>query len=468
MQEKRVIGVMDPNHYGFLVSLEKLIANAIPSVTYKGVDYKIETKRMKCKPYDVLDAWTETSVILNRGAHWNRHRGSFFQLINWKTHLIYNMFSFKAIDKNVGYGMMSELGLKVPPTWAIPQKDYSKMFEGSDGKIQADLIFEDHELFDLAAIGAAVGYPAYLKPQDGGGWVGVTKVNNAEELQEAYDKSEDKPMNLQKAIDGYREFCRSVGVGPQVLPMHYNASAKYSHDRYMRNENQAVEFNFLTEKENIEIKKITKIINAFYGWDHNSCESLITKDGDIYIIDYINAYPDSAITSLHFYFQDLIKAMAKWLVFCAVVGRKEGYNFMKYWPDFFRVRAEGKEKGWSYEKLLDEYEKIADRFWQRKEFEEFCDEALKDFDQKALEFFASPEFDAVLRIDIERFFKIPEERPAKYAHYRGILDFWLYTEKDRLDHLKAQLEEGQQNTKASKKSEAANKKPSSKEKKAKK
>ncbi len=436
MDEKKVIGLMDPNHYGFLVSIEKLIARAVQSVKYKGKTYEIATKRMKCKPYDVLDAWTETNVILNRGAHWNRHRCSFFQLVNWKTHLIYNMFSFKAIDKNVGYGVMHELGLKVPATWAIPQKDYSKMFEGSEGKIHPELLFEDHELFDLEHVGECVGYPAYLKPQDGGGWIGVTKVCNYAELQDAYDKSEDKPMNLQRSVDDYKEFCRSVGVGPQVLPMHYNASAEYSHDRYMRSADKAVEFNFLSNKETEEVNKITKIINAFYGWDHNSCESLINQSGEVFIIDYINAYPDSSMISLHFYFQELVKSMVKWLVFCAVVGRSEGYNFMSTWPKFFAKREESKKKGWDYEKLLSEYEKIADDYWQTKEFEEFCKEALPDFDEKAFEFFGSLEFDAIMRVDIEKYFKLETERPGKYAHYRGILDFWLHAEEDRLKNMK--------------------------------
>ena len=430
-KERKVIGVMDPNYYAFLVTLERLIAHACPSTVYNGKEYEIATKRMKCHPYDVLNAWTETSVIMNRGAHWNRHRGSFFEILCPKTHLIYNMFSFKAIDKNAGYGMMNNIGLKVPPTWAIPQKDYSKMFEGSKSNLQKDLIFEDHEFFDLEKIGEAVGYPAFLKPQDGGGWIGVTKVNNFEELQKAYDESEDKPMNLQKAVD-YREFCRSVGVGPQIMPMHYNASAKYSHDRYLRNEHQAVDFNFLSPEESVEIRQLTKIINAFYGWDHNSCESLITDDGDIFIIDYINAYPDSSLTSLHFYFPGLVKAMAKWLIYCAVVGRKNGYNFMDNWPKFYAVREKGLKEGWDYNKFLDEYEKIADEYWHTDEFEKFCSKSLADFDEKALEFFASEEFDSILQEDVKRFFRIESERPAKYAHYRGMMDFWVHCEKERL------------------------------------
>jgi len=41
-------------------------------------------------------------------------------------------------------------------------------------------------LFDLGAIGAQLGYPLYLKPCSGGGWVAVTRVENEAELHDAY------------------------------------------------------------------------------------------------------------------------------------------------------------------------------------------------------------------------------------------------------------------------------------------
>ncbi|MGV8119045.1 MAG: hypothetical protein AB2L14_04690 [Candidatus Xenobiia bacterium LiM19] len=432
--EKRVIGIMDPNYYSFLASLEKLIRHLAPKVEYNGTVYELFTKRMKCRPYNTLGADTETCVIMNRGAHWNPHRNSFFSIVSRKVHVTYNMFSFKAIDKNAGYGQMYDLGLKIPPTWAIPQKDYSKMFEESkDSKsnLQPDLIFEDHELFDLEQIGSEVGYPAYLKPQSGGGWIGVTKVNDYKELKEAYDKSEDKPMNLQKAVD-YKEFCRSVGIGPQIMPMHYNATAEFSHDRYMRSPDQAIEFNFITPEQTKEVRQLTKLINAYYGWDHNSCESLVTESGDIYIIDYINAYPDSSFVSLHFYFPEVVKSMARWLIFCAVVGRGDGYDFMKNWPAFYKVMEDSKKKGWSYHETLDKYEAIADEYFDTARFEEFCQNNLEGFDEKALEFFSSDEFEQIIEGEVSRHFKIAQERPAKIQHYQGIHNFWIHCERERL------------------------------------
>jgi hypothetical protein len=342
---------------------------------------------------------------------------------------------------------MHDLGFHIPLTWAIPQKDYSKMFEDPKSNLQADLIFEDHELFDLEKIGEEVGYPAFLKPQEGGGWVGVKKVNNFQELKEAYDKSEDKPQNLQKAVD-YKEFCRSVGIGPQVMPMHYNADAEFSHDRYMRSATQAVDFNFITAEQAKEIRQITKTINAFYGWDHNSCESLIDEKGTINIIDYINAYPDSSFCSLHFYFPEVVKSMVRWLFFCAVAGREDGMDFMCNWPKFFNAREEAIKKNWTYEQTLDEYERIADEYFETRKFEKFCKEQLPDFDEKCLEFFSSRAFDDIMTEEVGRHFKIAHERPEKVEHYRGIHNFWLHCEKNRLEHLKEPAKKAQKETPA--------------------
>ena len=46
---------------------------------------------------------------------------------------------------------------------------------------------------------------------------------------------------------------------------------------------------------------ISRIVNAFFRWEFNSCEMLV-KGGEVYPIDYANACPDVALTSLHYYF----------------------------------------------------------------------------------------------------------------------------------------------------------------------
>ncbi|MEZ0374373.1 MAG: hypothetical protein ACAI44_35125, partial [Candidatus Sericytochromatia bacterium] len=269
--------------------------------------------------------------------------------------------------------------------------------------------------------------------------VDVIKVNNVHELHEAYHKIKDKPVNLQKAVD-YKEFVRVVGVGPQMMPMHYNASAKFSHDRYLRDENVAVEHNFLPPEQFDEVCKITKIINAFYNWDHNSCEILVDQDGTSHPIDFANAYPDSNVTSLHFYFPELVKAMARWLIFIAVTGRKKPL-FAQYWEEMHKIKDKAEKKGWTYKQTIDAYAELADEAFQTKDFEKFVKESLPDFEAQAYSYFSSEGYDSIVSESVERYFKFPHEWPNKKMHYKGIHQFWLHCERNRLGlSLEEQLE----------------------------
>lgn len=423
------IGIMDPNQYAFAESIERLINKCNYTIKHDGEEHAVTVRRIKSRPYNSLGASSSCKVIMNRGAHWNPHFNSFFLMVSPDVYLINDMISFRSIDKNCSYGHMHRLGLHIPRTWAIPQQDNSDIL--SDDKANADLIFSYYELFDLREVGEAVGFPAYIKPQDGGGWVGVKRVENMEELFEAYQKSGKRPMNLQQAID-YQEFVRTVGVGPVMMPMHYNAKAEFSHDRYMRNETTAVEHNFLSAEWHHEVSTITKIINAFYGWDHNSCESLVGKDGVVYPIDFANAYPDSSPISLHYYFPELVKAMVRWLTFCAVTRRTKRVDFAYHWPRFFAVADKLAAGDLDYQGAMAEYLKIADEHFSTEQFEEFCATHMADFDEQAVDFFASDSFHEILEQEVGNYFKIPNERPAKMQHYGGIFKFWEHCERQRL------------------------------------
>ena len=425
---EKIIGIMDPNGYSFRAAFEGLINFLKPQIEYNGEIHEIITQRISTRPYNVLKAICPYSAIINRGAHWNPHHNSFFMTVGYKSYLLNDMISFTSINKNTSYGHMFKLGFNVPSTIALPQQDYSELVENP--KVNTELIFSEHEFFDLKSLGEEVGYPAYLKPQSGGGWIGVTKVNNDQELIDTYNKSGNKPMNLQKAIE-YREFVRTVGIGPQMLPMHYNASAQYSHDRYLRSENQAVDFDFLTKEENEEIRLITKVINAFYKWDHNSCETLIGHDGKCYPIDFANAYPDSSVVSLHYYFPDLVKSMVKWMIFCTVTNRKKSFNFAYDWPQYFEINE---DKDLSYKEKLQLYSTVADEYFETKKFEDFCDKYLVDFDKKSKKFFASKDFEDIIRQEVDYYFNLPHERPLKVQHYLGINKFWLHCQDAKLNN----------------------------------
>ena len=79
---------------------------------------------------------------------------------------------------------------------------------------------------------------------------------------------------------------------------------------------------------------MTLVINAFFGWDFNSCEAL-RSNGVWRPIDFANACPDSQVTSLHFHFPWLIKANLRWSIFCAATKRCLNTNLN--WRAYFDI-----------------------------------------------------------------------------------------------------------------------------------
>src|SRR5262249_56596978 len=66
-----------------------------------------------------------------------------------------------------------------------------------------------------------IGYPLFMKPYDGGAWRGVSRINNPGELHAAYNASGEMLMHLQKAVDHYDVFARSLSIGAETMVMRF-------------------------------------------------------------------------------------------------------------------------------------------------------------------------------------------------------------------------------------------------------
>ena len=89
-------------------------------------------------------------------------------------------------------------------------------------------------------------------------------------------------------------FARALTIGPETMVMNFRPDEPM-HRRY------AVSHGFLSPQVGAEAVTIAQTVNAFFRWEFNSCEMLV-RDGVVYPIDYANACPDVAVTSLHYYF----------------------------------------------------------------------------------------------------------------------------------------------------------------------
>ena len=193
-------------------------------------------------------------------------------------YLLNSPFTFQSMEKHAAYCAMIRCGLKVPRTVLVPFK------RPPDNARWAYTAARYNRPFDLGEIAERVGYPLFMKPYDGGQWVGVTRIRDEAELHRAYDASGERLMHLQAAIDGYDVFARSLSIGPETMVMHFRPEQPM-HDRY------AVAHDFLTPEVGAEVVTISRLVNAFFRWEFNSCECLVRGD-EVYPIDYANACPD--------------------------------------------------------------------------------------------------------------------------------------------------------------------------------
>jgi hypothetical protein len=265
---------------------------------------------------------------------------------------------------------MMHLGMPIPETWMIPPKSYEPTPD------LAPTLKSYAKLFDLGAIGKSIGYPMFMKPYDGGGWRAVSRVADEAALRMRYEESGKGVMHLQAAVDGFDRFVRCIGLGPQTHLVRYVPDAPL-HDRYSQDPPG------LSDDEAQLMRDTTLTINAFFGWDFNSCESL-RKDGTWYPIDFANPCPDSQVTSLHRHFPWLVKANLKWSIFCAVTKRPMRRTLD--WDPFYAVAA---EPDVPYRERLRAYAAIAEERFEATRFEEFCAEHLPHLDEVAWEFFGT-------------------------------------------------------------------------------
>ncbi|MCB9883609.1 MAG: hypothetical protein H6834_17610, partial [Planctomycetes bacterium] len=187
------------------------------------------------------------------------------------------------------------------------------------------------------------------------------------------------------------------------------------HDRY------TIDFDFLEPDDVKELEDITLTINAFFGWDFNSCESL-RQDGTWYPIDFANPCPDSQVTSLHFHWPWLIKAKIRWSLFCAMTKRTMRLNLS--WGEFFEVDPE-----LPYRERLTAYAKIARKRFDADAFESFCKNELADLDAIAWDWFGTEDCHNAIRAKVTALYPEDEHDEFSELFWRRV-QLWRERERD--------------------------------------
>ncbi len=345
MAHTHLIGLLLGTEEDWPTAFEHLLGKVGP-ISYGGETHELTSERITNEPFD-LRYRPRYRLVIDRLGWWYTVPREWLKKISLMddVYLLNNPFTFQAMEKHSAYCAMMRLGLRVPETWLIPHKNppANERFQPTAERYNLP--------FDLGEIADRVGFPLYMKPFDGGQWVGVTRIRDRDELHAVYDASGERLMHLQAAVEDFDVFARSLSIGAETMVMHFEPD-RPMHDRYQ------VDHGFLSPELGDEVVTISRLVNAFFRWEFNSCETIV-KDGHAYPIDYANASPDVALTSLHYYFPWAILALVRWSAFCTVTGRPMRIN--QSTRDYFEI---GDRDDLSYEEKLAAYRVLADDYFQ--------------------------------------------------------------------------------------------------------
>jgi hypothetical protein len=385
-------------------AFEAMLAMVGP-IEHGGETHRLSSERLTIEPFR-LDDPVRTPLVIDRLAHWYYHPREWLKkasIVNG-TYLLNSPFTFQSMEKHSAYCAMVRLGLHVPPTTLVP---YKNPVDNARWVYTAERY---NRSFDLDSLAEELGYPLYMKPFDGGGWRGVSRINDRDDLHRSYDESGEMLMHLQATVD-YDHFARALSIGPETTVMDFRPDQPM-HNRY------AVSHDFLSESAGSQTTAISRIVNAFFSWEFNSAEMLVRGD-EVYPIDYANACPDVAVTSLHYYFPWAITALVRWSTFCVVTGRRSNVDLQT--SRYFTIAD---DPDMTYDEKLNAYLALADEYFDSARYWEWCAEHLGHLEERVHDWVGSDDFDRILRETVAATYP-PHEHEQFLAHFRGLINLWL-------------------------------------------
>src|SRR5512132_1331224 len=207
-EAEHLIGLLLGTEEDWPRAFETLLARLGPVQDGAGTTHRLSSSRVTIEPFNLRDR-PRHNLVIDRLAYWYYHPREWLKKVALMdgVYLLNSPFTFQSMEKHAAYCAMMRLGLKVPDTVLVP---YKNPVDNARYAYTADRY---NKPFDLDAIARRIGYPLFMKPYDGGAWRGVSRIRNPAELHAAYDQSGEMLMHLQKAIEDYQVFARSLSIG---------------------------------------------------------------------------------------------------------------------------------------------------------------------------------------------------------------------------------------------------------------
>ncbi len=199
------------------------------------------------------------------------------------TAVINNPFWWSADEKFFNNALAESIGVPVPKTFILPT---SHRPPNTDENSFRNMKFP----FNWEKMFETVGFPAYMKPHDGGGWKSVYRVDNPEDLWAKHGETENLVMMLQEEIQ-FTEYFRCYVLGTDNVHIMQYEPRNPHHLRYVI-DGPPVDKKLLDLVETYCIK-----LNKALGYDFNTVEFAV-RDGVPYAIDFCNPAPDADVHSV--------------------------------------------------------------------------------------------------------------------------------------------------------------------------
>lgn len=265
-----------------------------------------------------MDEPNPFAVIVDRISHEVPYYRSYLKnAVLQGVSVINNPFMWTADDKFFGASLANRMGIALPKTIVLPNKDYIP------GIVHPDSLRNLISPIDWEYIVDYVGLPCVLKDAHGGGLKEVYICHSVDELIYNYNLTGLLTMVVQEFIE-WDHYVRCLCLGrEEILPIKYNPHER----RYY------VEHNHLSPELGQQIVEDSLKLVGALGYDMNAIEWAI-RDGVPYAIDFLNPAPDLDVNSLTpFYFEWVVKNMADLTIQLAKESRPQ-LDKLK-WSKFF-------------------------------------------------------------------------------------------------------------------------------------
>ena len=253
------------------------------------------------------------------------YRGAMKNAALTGTAVINNPFWWSADEKFFNNSLAVRLGIPVPKTTLIPS--YEQPADTTDESF-SNLAFP----LDWETIFEYTGFPAYMKPFDGGGWKEVYKLHDREDFFDKHSQTRQHVMMLQEEIV-FDEYFRCYCIGGKYVRIMQYEPRNPIHLRYQVNTPPSSQTLLDT------IHDHTVKLNQFLGYDFNTVEFAV-RDGIPYAIDFCNPAPDADVASVgQENFEWVVENSARYAIERAR-AHVDGLDNLT-WGDYIRTSAAG-------------------------------------------------------------------------------------------------------------------------------